>query len=180
MDSELMKWLFGAGFTGLGAIIASAISWYRSSKMIPKELEGMSLDNRQKEVSLVEQYDTIVDMAVSRAVNSEERFCRLEGENKQLNSDIKSLGKQLDEQKELIKEQAKTIALQTARLNSQGIRIQEQEELITSLRMDLTSAQEYSNQLMLQLKEKNITPKENPKRRTSRASSQTKDENKSD
>lgn len=180
MDSELMKWLFGAGFTGLGAIIASAISWYRSSKMIPKELESMNLENRQKEVSLVEQYDTIVDMAVARAVNSEERFCRLEGENKQLNSDIKSLGKQLDEQKELIKEQAKTIALQTARLNSQGVRIQEQEELISSLRMDLTSAQEYSNQLMLQLKEKNITPKENPKRRTSRASSQTKDENKSD
>lgn len=180
MDSELMKWLVGAGFTGLGAVIASVISWYRSSKMIPKELEGMSLDNRQKEVSLVEQYDTIVDMAVARAVNSEERFCKLEGENKTLREDIKLLGKQLDEQRGLIKEQAETIALQTARLNSQGVRIQEQEELITSLRMDLTSAQEYSNQLMLQLKEKNITPKENPKRRTSRASSQTKDENNSE
>jgi hypothetical protein len=180
MDSELMKWVFGVGFTGLGAIITAIISWIRTSKMIPKELESMNLENRQKEVSLVEQYDTIVDMAVARAVNSEERFCKLEGENKTLREDIKLLGKQLDEQKELIKEQAKTIALQTSRLNSQGIRIQEQEELIGSLRMDLTSAQEYSNQLMLQLKEKNITPKENPKRRTSRASSQTKDENNSE
>lgn len=180
MDSELTKWLFGAGFAGLGAIIGSVISWYRSSKMIPKELEGMSLDNRQKEVSLVEKYDSIVDMAIARAVNSEERFCRLEGENKELRADVKSLGQQLDEQRELIKEQAATISLQTARLNSQGIRIQEQEELITSLRMDLTQAQEYSSQLMLQLKEKNITPKENPKRRTSRASSQTNDENDSE
>lgn len=180
MDPELMKWLSGAGFAGLGAVIASVISWYRSSKMIPKELEGMSLDNRKKEVSLVEQYDTIVDMAVARAVNSEERFCKLEGENKTLREDIKLLGKQLDEQKELIKEQAKTIALQTARLNSQGIRIQEQEELIGSLRMDLTQAQEYSNQLMLQLKEKNITPRENPKKRNSKAPSQTGDENNSE
>ena len=119
-------------------------------------------------------------MAVARAVNSEERFCKLEGENRMLRDDMKLLGKQLDEQKELIKEQAKTIALQTARLNSQGIRIQEQEELIGSLRMDLTQAQEYSNQLMVQLKEKNITPKENPKKRNSKAPSQTGDENNSE
>lgn len=171
MNSELMKWLFGAGFTGLGAVIASLISWYRSSKMIPKELEAVSLDNRQKEVSLVEQYDTIVDMAVARAVNSEERFCKLEGENRTLRDDMKLLGKQLDEQRELIKEQAETIALQTARLNSQGIRIQEQEELISSLRMDLTVAQEYSNELMAQLKEKDITPKVNSRKKSIKSSS---------
>ena len=174
MDSELTKWLFGAGFTGLGAIVGSLISWYRSSKMIPKELEAMSLDNRKKEVSLVEQYDTIVDMAVARAVNSEERFCKLEGENRTLRDDMKLLGKQLDEQRELIKEQAETIALQTARLNSQGIRIQEQEELISSLRMDLTVAQEYSNELMAQLKEKDITPSEKPK--VKRRNSKTNDQ----
>ena len=87
MDPELMKWLFGAGFTGLGAIIASLISWYRSSKMIPKELEAVSLDNRKKEVSLVEQYETIVDMAVARAVNSEERFCKLDHLSKFTNLD---------------------------------------------------------------------------------------------
>ena len=171
MGPELMKWLFGAGFTGLGAIIASLISWYRSSKMIPKELEAVSLDNRKKEVSLVEQYETIVDMAVARAVNSEERFCKLEGENRTLRDDMKLLGKQLDEQRELIKEQAETIALQTARLNSQGIRIQEQEELISSLRMDLTVAQEYSNELMAQLKEKDITPKVNSGKKSIKSSS---------
>ena len=171
MDPELMKWLFGAGFTGLGAIIASLISWYRSSKMIPKELEAVSLDNRKKEVSLVEQYETIVDMAVARAVNSEERFCKLEGENRTLRDDMKLLGKQLDEQRELIKEQAETIALQTTRLNSQGIRIQEQEELISSLRMDLTVAQEYSNELMAQLKEKDITPKVNSRKKSIKSSS---------
>lgn len=171
MDPELMKWLFGAGFTGLGAIIASLISWYRSSKMIPKELEAVSLDNRKKEVSLVEQYETIVDMAVARAVNSEERFCKLEGENRMLRDDMKLLGKQLDEQRELIKEQAETIALQTTRLNSQGIRIQEQEELISSLRMDLTVAQEYSNELMAQLKEKDITPKVNSRKKSIKSSS---------
>ena len=110
-------------------------------------------------------------MAVARAVNSEERFCKLEGENRTLRDDMKLLGKQLDEQRELIKEQAETIALQTARLNSQGIRIQEQEELISSLRMDLTVAQEYSNELMAQLKEKDITPKVNSGKKSIKSSS---------
>lgn len=166
-QEQLINLMFGVIVTGVISIVGAIISWVRSAKMIPKEIESKNLENKERELSIVEKYDNIVDIAVTRAANAavdaEKRISKLEEENKIQRKELDNLSKRLTEQKKLISEQAQTIESQNRRINAQGIRIAEQENLITKLRSDLTEAQNYSNELALILKKRGITHPKKPK-----------------
>lgn len=165
LTKELITWLLVVIGTNLSAVVIAVISWIRAAKMMPKDLAGADLDNKGKEASVADQFNEIALKAAEQAVVLQDRLLRIEGDYNMLKSAHDELARKVVMQDITIKEQARTIDTQTVRLNQQGSKLVEQDELITSLRFDLDATTEYNNTLIGQLKAKNITPAQSTKRR---------------
>lgn len=164
---ELIKWLVASIGTSFVAIVGAVFVWIRAIKMIPKEVKGAELDNKGKEASVADQFNTIALKAAEQAVTLQARLGRIEGDYNILKTAHDLLASKVVEQDLALKDQSRTIEAQTLRLNQQGIKLVEQEELITSLRFDLDTTNEYNSALIAQMKEKNLVPLEAPSRRKS-------------
>lgn len=161
----LINWILVVVFTNLAAIGTAILAFVKASKMIPKEVEGAELDNKGKEASVADQFNEIALKAAEQAVVLQDRLLRIEGDYNMLKSAHDELARKVVMQDVTIKEQARTIDTQTIRLNQQGTKLTEQDELIASLRFDLDATTEYNETLIRQLKAKNITPAQSTKRR---------------
>ena len=56
---NIIGWLLGVLAVGIISIITGIYSIIRSGKLMPKELKGVDLDNRSKEVSIADQLDEL-------------------------------------------------------------------------------------------------------------------------
>jgi hypothetical protein len=141
---NLLEFIVALVFMNLSAIVIAVIAWRKSSKMLPKELKGADLENRTKELELADRYDSIAQKAADKAIKLQERLDTLE--SGQLILKIK-----VDEQAILITQQTTVIEAQSERMNSQ-------EEEIAALVCELSNYRDYTNALIEQIKEANITP----------------------
>lgn len=162
---EGINWITAFIITNSVTIIGAIFIWIRAVKMMPKEVKGAELDNKGKEASVADQFNTIALKAAEQAVALQARLGRIEGDYNILKTAHDLLSVKVVEQDTALRDQARTIEAQTARLNQQDIKIIEQDELITSLRFDLDATTEYNSVLLAQMKEKNIIPAQSTKHR---------------
>lgn len=137
-------WMITTGITTLSSIILGVITWVKSAKLMPKELTKAELENRQAEVSLIDQYEMLATKAAEKAVNVQERLSKNE-------EDIETM-------KKTIKSQDETIRLQSLRLDQQDVKIREQTGEINGLVKKLNLSQAYNAALIKQMKNENLTP----------------------
>ena len=160
--------------TNFSALIGGIIAIVRSAKFLPKEGKKADLENRSKEISIADQYDDIATKATARATEWQTRLEKLETDYGVLKDQYSTLSLKVMQQDETIRQQRLTIEEQDKRIALQNVKINEQDELISTLRLDLDSAQEHNLRLISQLQERDITPSEKPKlkRRTSKTNDQ--------
>jgi hypothetical protein len=143
---NLLEFIIALVFMNLSAIAIAIVTWRKSTKMLPKELQGVELDNRGKELNLANQYDQIAQKAADKALKVQERLDKLEG-------DHEILEKKVSEQADVIAQQATVIEAQSERMNAQ-------EEEIAGLICELNNYKEYTSSLIDQMKQANIVPVE--------------------
>lgn len=144
-------WMITTAITTISSLVLGIITWFKSAKMMPKEITKADLENKGKELSLVEQYDEIATMAALRAVNAEQRFQSLENENKEMRERLLS-------QEKTINEQSETMRMQSIRLDGQEERMKAQDKEIVELVQELTLSQAYNAALINQIRKENLTP----------------------
>jgi len=160
-----VNWLLAFILTNFVTIVGAVFAWVRAIKMTPKEVKGAELDNKNKEVSLAEQFNNLAIKAAEQTVFAQSRLEKIEKDYNILKEAHDSLVAKVAEQGIILKDQARTIETQNLRINQQDIKINEQEELIACLRSDLDASTEYNNMLIAQMKERNITPVQSTKHR---------------
>lgn len=152
VDEPLVRWLIALIISNISTFILAVVSWVKSAKMTPKEVRGADLGNVSKELSIADQFDALASKAAERAVNLQSRLTSLENQYSELKEQHGILSGKVGEQDSIIEEQSRIISEQEIRIAGQGEQIREQEELISSLRIDLNTAQETNIKLSNQLK----------------------------
>lgn len=165
LTEETVRVLVAFIITNSIAIVGAIFAWVRAIKMIPKEVKGAELDNMGKEASVADKFNDIALKAAEQTVNLQAKLISIEVSYNMLKAAHDELAIRVVNQDMTMKEQARTIEAQTARLNQQGNKINEQEELIASLRSDLDATNAYASALVEQMKSANLVPLEAPVRR---------------
>lgn len=174
---EVITWILITIATNLSAVVLAILSWVKAAKMLPKELKGSDLDNKSKEISIAEQYDEMATRAAQKTLDLQNKldcleinFNEIKKSYETLSLSCEKLSSRIGEQDEIIKKQSETINMQTMRLN-------EQEGEISSLRADLLLSQEYSQLLVNEMKLRNLTPPEPPKKQKKKNGNGNSEEN---
>ncbi len=152
--------------TGISALIVSIITWIKNARMMPRDEKKADLENKSKEISIVAQYEEMATKATEKALAAQERLNKIEDELERMREEIDALQTKISEQDKIIKQQAAIIEQQEARLNAQQAQIASQEEIINTLKTDLNICLQYSVDLINQMREQNIVPREMPKFKT--------------
>ena len=150
-NTEIIKWIVGAGITTIVSLFISIITAIKSAKMMSRDLKAADLENKKTEISIADQYDMLATRASERTAKIQERLDKIENENQGIQS-------QLREQKETITNQAIIIQEQSLRLDLQDKKILDQEEEISKLKCELENTKRYNSALIEQMKEQNIIP----------------------
>jgi ABC-type Fe3+-citrate transport system substrate-binding protein len=118
---------------------------------MPKEItkaelenEKIELENRQRELTLVDSYELMANKSAEKAVELQKKLQKHEKDIELLKDTIKDLLAYKKEQEETIKQQ--------------NLRIDKQEKQIKSLTKELSMTQTYNYALIQQMKKENITP----------------------
>ena len=152
---NIIGWLLGVLAVGIISIITGIYSIIRSGKLMPKELKGVDLDNRSKEVSIADQLDELATKAAEKTLKTQEKYDRLE-------ELYCSLEIRVNEQDKVILNQNSLIGEQTNRLDIQEIKIREQDEEIFILKEELEGAKLYNETLIKQMQEAGVIPLPRP------------------
>jgi hypothetical protein len=162
---NISDWINGVLIASLLGNAISIINLIRSTKMLPKDLKGADLDNRTKEISMVEIYDEIATRAAGKVMefqkmfySLQDRFVILENDNKLLKDEQrllkdeqKLLKLKVESQDVIISEQTKTIETQNAQIDKLNIEID-------VLVCELNNNKLYNSTLIEQMKKENIIP----------------------
>ena len=158
-------WIITTIITTLSSIVLGALTWIKSAKLMPKELTKADLENKEKEIDLVDRYEDMATKAAEKAINMQVRLSKNEDDINDLKTSIKEQSQTIEMLKTSIKEQSQTIEMQgliikeqTLRLDKQEVRIKDQEYEIFGLIKDLNLAQAYNNTLINQMKKENLIP----------------------
>ena len=134
--TELFKWVIGIGVLAILSSIASIIGIVRSGRMLPLEVKGAVLDNKEKEVTIADKFEDIANKAADKA--------------------LKAQGS-LDELEELMNTKLKILE---DKIDNQNLKIAEQETEIASLKCEINNYKLYTSALIEQLRIANIIPVE--------------------
>jgi hypothetical protein len=127
---ELSKWVIGIGFAGIVSTITGIILLIRAGKMLPKDLRGADLNNKEKEADVATKMNDLADRAAEKAVNLQGKLDDLEGKYNSLKVDYDSLKD----------------------------KVVSQENLINKLQCEIDNYKLYTNALIAQIKENNLNP----------------------
>ena len=130
-------WMITTAITTVSSIVLGIITWLKSAKLMPKELTRADLENKQAELSIVEQYDSLATSATARRIEVQDKFDELEMQYKELQKANREILRRFDEQK---------------------LEFEKQKEMVESLVKELTLAQAYNHALIQQMCQENITP----------------------
>lgn len=164
---EVIGWIIGLFSTSVVALIIGIISIIRSGKMLPRDLkgadltnkekekviDGADLDNRAKELDLIERYDGLIADLTIKYDTLKKEYENIKNENETLRDDYIILK---DEQL-ILREK---INSQDIVINHQTSIIEEQKEEITMLMCELNNYKEYTKALIEQMKEAQMIPVE--------------------
>jgi chromosome segregation ATPase len=152
-------------FTNISALAASIISLIRSSKLLPKELENATLDVKEREISLAEQYENMMQKSVTDKKEILSQLDTLEHSYSSLKNVVADKLLLIEEQEirisaqdEKIEELSKKIRSQDTRIRNQNTKIRKQAEEITVLTKQLDRMERYNCALIEQMKNANIVP----------------------
>jgi len=148
---DVAGWLIGIFATSIVTGIIGVISIIRAGKMLPKDLRGADLDNREKEIDIADKYELLADKAAQKVVRLQERLDDYEANQNKLKLGQVNLQSQIDVQAKTIQSQAVTIEKQEAKIENQDIRIE-------TLTCELSNYKIYTNELINQLKDARIVP----------------------
>ena len=150
---EIAGWLIGVVLINVVGIVGSIITWIKAAKMMPKEIvasdldnEATALENKAKEISILEQYEERARKVMVKNLKIAERLEKLE-------TDYGMLEK-------IIEEQSIIMQKQTTLIDTQEATIKEQEIELFSLGKALRIAKAYTVVLIQQMKDENIIPVE--------------------
>jgi hypothetical protein len=132
---------------GLGSLVSLAtgiFAIWKSTKIAPKELKGMDLDNEGKEADLAKVYKGIAQETALETIEIQKRLRALEDKS--------------EAQDATIAHQAMIIREQTERLDVQEAKIEEQDKIIAVLECKLTNSEQYNKALIEQMQRERITP----------------------
>jgi uncharacterized coiled-coil protein SlyX len=127
--TELVKWVIAIGFAGIISTITGIILIVKAGKMLPRELRGVDLDNKGKEVSIADQFEDIATKAADKAIKAQGELDLLE---QRMNSKISSLEEKIDNQNTIIEDNRSEIAALKCEINNYKIYV---DALIKQLRM---------------------------------------------
>ena len=130
-------WVITTIITTLSSVVLGTITWIKSAKLMPKELNKAELENKITEVSLAESYEKMANNAAEKAVGMQARLNKNE-------EDISELKKEIRGQNNIIQELKFTIG--------------NQEKEITGLVQDLSLSRAYTFALIQQMKLANLVP----------------------
>lgn len=165
---EMITWILVVIGTNLSAVVIAILSWIRAAKMMPKELKASDLDNMGREASVADQFNDIAIKAAEQAVSLQDKLLKIEDNYNLLKCEYDELKQKVASQEKTIQEQIKIIEQNNIRLNEQEARMAEQDEIIDELKFDLNLAHQYNLELIAQMKAKNLTPIDPPKRKYTR------------
>jgi flagellar motility protein MotE (MotC chaperone) len=137
--TELVKWVIAIGFAGIISTITGIILIIKAGKMLPRELKGADLDNKDKEVTIADKFEDIASKAADKALKAQGELDELRDDMQEMRENIRSLEESRDAQNTIIAENAQEIAALKCEINNYKI---------------------YTSALIDQLKNANIIPVE--------------------
>ena len=69
-----INWIIGVGITNIIAFVGAGILWYKSLRMLPKEVKGADLSNQMTEVSLAQQLQNVAKNAAAQVLDYQEQL----------------------------------------------------------------------------------------------------------
>jgi hypothetical protein len=106
---NLVIWFIVTGGISIISIITGIITIIKSGKMLPKELDGADLSNKEKDVDIASKMDDLLTNAIAKAVDWQGKFDRLDAESR--DNKIK-----LDTALAMVDSQGKLITIQGERI----------------------------------------------------------------
>jgi hypothetical protein len=148
---NIIGWIIGIGASSVIAIIIGIFSIIRSGKMLPKELEGADLKNKQTEVDIAAQMDTMLTSAIAKATEWQTKFDRLD-------SDARDNKLKLSVVQETYARQEDMIKIQGARILALEALSETQKCEIVTLTVEVTNYSLWTTALVAQLERVNLKP----------------------
>jgi len=115
---ELSKWVIAIGFGAIITTITGIILIVKAGKLLTREVKGADLDNKGKEMDIVNQYDEIATKAADKVLNTQERFDKLEEKYNEIKAENAEIKERLEAQDAIISAQAKEINKLVCELNN--------------------------------------------------------------
>lgn len=155
---EFVTWLIGGFFVSLVTFIGGVYAIVKSGRMIPREVKGADLKNKQAELDIVKQYDEIATMASDKTLKTQERLDKIEkdyNDLKRSNDALKENYEFLNNEYTSLREEHDVLKIT---VQTQEETIKRQEEEIYTLICELENARMYNDALIQQMKDKQIIP----------------------
>ena len=149
--TKITDWVIGSLIVGILLIVTNIISIIRAGKMMPKELKGAELSNKEAEIDIVSKMDATLSNSIERALNLQSKLDDLDKKLRDQNDEICDLGKKIESQNDIIKIQGdKIIALEHLSKS--------QKEEIDLLTTEVNNYSLWTNALVDQLQNVDLKP----------------------
>jgi hypothetical protein len=172
MDFSNAKELIAIFATSVISLVLGIISIIRSGRMLPKDIkgaelanEGTDLNNKDKEISIAQKYETLADRASDKVIamqkqlnENTEQSIILSGKMSILQTQYEILKEKLENQELIIQQQSLIIEEQSKRIDLQDKKIKEQQEEIALLRCELNKTKVHNSNLRNQIIETGGSP----------------------
>lgn len=118
---EIINWLVGTVIVGIVLIITNIISIIRAGKMMPKELKGADLLNKQTEIDITAKMDTMLGNSIAKALDWQKRFDELDDRFRIQEEELESQKNRIIVLECLSETQKKEINVLTAEVNNYSL-----------------------------------------------------------
>jgi len=146
-----MMWFIGSGAISIIAIVTGVIAIIKSGKMLPKELEGADLSNKEKDVDIASKMDDLLTNAIAKAVDWQAKFDKLDCEARE--NKVK-----LDTALAMADSQGKLITIQGERILALETLSEKQKDEIVELTTEVSNYSLWTNALVAQLERALLKP----------------------
>jgi len=147
----LIGCLIGTVIVGILLIITNIVSIIRAGRMMPKELKGIDLSNKEKEIDIASQMDIMLTNSMSKALDWQNKFDALDCKYRDQGEELKKIKLEFESQSSLINLQEKRI------LALEELSISQKKE-IDILMTEVNNYSLWTNALVSQLQKVDLKP----------------------
>ncbi len=151
ITQNLVVWIIGTGIGSVVSIIIGVIAIIRSGKMLPKELEGADLNNKEKDVDIASKMDDLLTNAIAKALDWQAKFDKLDNEARDNTVKLNTVQATADSQ-------GKLLAIQGERILALETLSETQKCEIVELTTEVNNYSLWTNALVAQLERALLKP----------------------